>query len=381
MHKNLQAYDEAAERAVGEHAEIIVFPEHGLFTPSLSPDPNLTLRQTIRLLAEDIPDARHRHPVNPCTQDREFEDRPILKSLSCIARRNKIYLVATLADIQNCSVANCTSEGVLLYNTQIALDRQGNLIARYHKYHLYGENHYNVPDDLELVYFDTDFGARIGMYICFDRLFWGPMIPLTEQHNVTTMALSTWFIDEHPFFLSHQIDQSWSIGLGINILSSNAKRPSTGTTGSGIFSPQFVAGYTHDTSTSKRTIYPMQIVGTVPVNPKSGDKCDPDPWIVKQTKYRKKSRQNYTPFFGDFRELVTLPFAGSEVRGEAVCDGELCCSFDYKIKSQDESHSWSRKADIGPEQTSYLGAKSRFRKGYDRYNITSITFVSLSSGL
>lgn len=369
VRKNLQAFGEAAERAAGEHADIIVFPEEGIFGAQDSSNPNLTRRQTIKLLAEDIPDPRQ-GLVNPCIQEQEFSDRLILQSLSCIARRNNIYLVANLADIKNSSDTNLTNDGILMYNTQIALDRKGNLLARYHKRHLYGEYHYNVPE-MELVYFDTDFEARIGMYICFDRLFRGPMIPLIEEHNVTTMALSTWFFDEYPFLVSPQIDQGWSMGLKVNILSSNGKHISTGTTGSGIFSPKYVAAYTHDTSPDGATIYPMQIVATVPVDPKSGHKCDPDPWIVKQTKYRKKNVAGYQSFYGDFNELVTRQLCGSEGRGEVVCDDELCCSFDYKIRSKKKANWWSSEGEDTSSKTYYLGAKSRPRKGYYQSNYTS----------
>ena len=53
IRKNLQAYDEAAERAVGEHAVIIVFPEEGTFHSGPTSNPNHTLRDAVRLfLAE-----------------------------------------------------------------------------------------------------------------------------------------------------------------------------------------------------------------------------------------------------------------------------------------------------------------------------------------
>jgi len=199
-----------------------------LFDVVLATDPNLTMRESLQLLSEDIPDPRQQ-VVNPCKQEQDFEDRPILRSLSCIAKKNKVYLVANVQDIKQCPVTNCTSDGVLMYSTQIAFDREGNLIARYHKYHLWGEYHSNVPEEQELVFFDTDFGARIGMYVCFDPVFKEPIIPLIEQFNVKTMALSIHFCDEHPFLVSPRIDQYWSIGLGksilINILTSNKATP------------------------------------------------------------------------------------------------------------------------------------------------------------
>lgn len=364
VRKNLKVFDEAAERAAGEHADIILFPEEGLFTAQLSSNPNLTLRQSLRLLCEDIPDPRQ-VSVNPCTQEHEFKDREILHTLSCIARRHRIYLVAAIADVKNCST-NCTSDdGFLLYNTQVAFDRKGQLVGRYHKYHLYGEYHFNVPDEMELVYFDTDFGARIGMYICFDRLFHDPMVTLVEQYNVTTMALSTWFFDEHPFLMSHQIDQSWSIGLNINILSSNIKALQYGSTGSGIFSPKQVVGYTHDTSRTEKATYPIQLVGTVPVDPRSGHKCDSDPWMVRVSNHKKRPADKYEAYYGDFRELVTRKINETEGNGENVCDGDLCCSFDWKTRNQ------SRHKHTADQTSFYLGAKSRLRTGFYHSNYST----------
>ena len=366
VRKNLQVYSESAERAAEEGSEIIVFPEEGLFVANQATDAKLTLRESIRLLSEDVPDPKD-GPVNPCTQEKQLKDRPILQSLACIARTNSIYLVASLTDVKKCKKKNCSEDGYLMYNTQVAFDRRGYLIGRYHKYHLYGEYYYNVPEK-EFVYFDTDFGARIGMHICFDRLFHDPMITLVEQFNVSTMALSTWFFDEHPFLVSHQIDQSWSIGLGINILSSNSKFLATGSTGSGIFSPKNMAGYVHDTSTSGRVTYPMQIVGTIPVDPRSGHNCDPDPWIVKQSKYRQRPGQKYQAFYGDFKELVTREVVEPEGKSEQVCDDELCCTFNFRIRER-KSNWWSRRTE--GKKTLFMGAKSRVRKGYYVSNYTS----------
>jgi hypothetical protein len=161
--------------------------------------------------------------------------------------------------------------------------------------------------------------------------------------------------------------------LGINILSSNAKNLTTGTTGSGIFTPKHIVGYTHDSSSDGRTIYSMQIVGSLPVDPKSGAKCDPDPWIVKQSKYRLKNGGNYQPYERDFGELVTREITEPEGREETVCDGDFCCSFDYKIRQSKKTHSSKRKGKSSDDQTTfYLGAKNRMRSFYYQVSLLSV---------
>jgi predicted amidohydrolase len=51
------------------------------------------------------------------------------------------------------------------------------LLAVYHKTHLYFEAQFDAGSG-EPVYFDTDFGARIGIFICFDIWFEHPMMDL-----------------------------------------------------------------------------------------------------------------------------------------------------------------------------------------------------------
>lgn len=350
VHKNLRAYGAAAAEAAADGADIIVFPELGLFTSQSSTDKNLTLRQIIRGFSDDIPDPQ-KELVNPCTR---VCDQVILGSLSCIAKENGIYLVAQVSDVKPCtsSDSGCRGDGFKLFNTQVAFDRQGNLVARYHKYHLYGEFQNEVPDEQELVYFDTDFGARIGMYICFDRLFHDPIVSLAEKHNVTTMALSTWWFDEYPFLMSHQIDESWAKGLGVNIITSNIKLPSIGSTGSGIFPPgKRHSAYTHAPSTHPNSRHSIQVIANAPIDPKSNAKCDPSARVIEHNSLPEVKGGHYKAFYRDLGEVVTKPIVEPEAKGEQVCDGGFCCTLDYKIKGKTVTNM-------------LMGAKNRMRIGY-----------------
>ena len=273
---NLESYSTAAKKAREEGVDILVLPENSLVSPqsSLKGSPQLSSRHVIKMFAENLPDPTM--TSQPCSQHK-FNDKPMLKRFSCIAKENNLYLITTLPTLTKCSsgLDGCPTDGFFIYNTQVVFDRQGNLIARYHKFHLYGEPYFNMPTQQELSFFDTDFGARIGLFICFDRIFKDPMISLTEKYNVTTMALSTRFFDGYPFMLSHQIDQAWSQKLRINIITSNHKNPGLGTTGSGIFSPDKVAIYEHDSIDVKTRVKSVLLVANLPVDPKSRDYCDP----------------------------------------------------------------------------------------------------------
>lgn len=362
VRQNLAAYDEAAGRAKSEKAQIIVTAEEGLFgAQRVKGHPEMHDRDSLKYLAEDIPDPKT-GKFNPCT-DSKFDKKPILKELSCIARKHKIYLVAVHADIKNCTGhESCPKDGVWMYNTQIAFNREGLLIGRYHKYHLFGEFHFNVPLEQEFSYFDTDFGVRFGMYICFDRLFKNPMLGLIQDHNVTTMALSTYFFDEHPFYLSHQIDQSWAQRLKINILSANVKQTDLGTTGSGLFTPTSVAAYEHDVQTKGSRSEDIVLVANVPLDPKSGHECAPNTQRMKLSNFREEPAQSYLYYTTDLTPYKLVKLTDDCGKDIKVCDGEFCCSLEYTMAETSKKKS----------STEYVfGVVSRMRSGYYTSNYST----------
>ncbi|GFY47221.1 pantetheinase [Trichonephila inaurata madagascariensis] len=83
---NLEVYEIAAKTAAKHGADIIVFPESGLL-PFEKPN-----RDWMLSFIEDIPDPK-KEVVNPCEQESQFRDLPILRRLSCLARNNHIWVV------------------------------------------------------------------------------------------------------------------------------------------------------------------------------------------------------------------------------------------------------------------------------------------------
>ena len=83
------------------------------------------------------------------------------------------------------------------FNTALAFDREGQIICQYHKYNLYGSEqlYLNKPFYPKGVYFETDFGEKVGLLICFDINFAEPV----KLHNVDAIAYPVAWTDELPF--------------------------------------------------------------------------------------------------------------------------------------------------------------------------------------
>jgi hypothetical protein len=67
---------------------------------------------------------------NPCN-DKEGSQE--VQDLSCSSKTHKIYVVVNLGEIRECSSANnlnCPSDGVFQYNTNLAFDNEGTIVAK-----------------------------------------------------------------------------------------------------------------------------------------------------------------------------------------------------------------------------------------------------------
>ena len=61
-----------------------------------------------------------------------------LKSISCAAKANEIYVVINIAEKVPCESAECRNDKVLYYNTNVVFDRTGKVIAKcVHVYKLF----------------------------------------------------------------------------------------------------------------------------------------------------------------------------------------------------------------------------------------------------
>ncbi|KAH3874949.1 pantetheinase-like [Dreissena polymorpha] len=242
MMTNVHVYQEQTKIAALKGANIIVFPEDGVY--------GMVLRTRALLFPfmEYIPEPEL--GWNPCQHPDLYPETEIQFALSCMARYNNIYVVANIGDKQPCNVSidpSCPHTGYYQYNTDVAYDTRGTLVAKYHKYNLFYEFQFDKPSKPDISVFSTPFG-RFGLFTCFDILFEHPPIDLICSHNISNIAFPTAWMDAGPFFTSVQFHSAFALGLGINFLAANIHHPSRRFHGSGIYTPQGAAGYYYNTS-------------------------------------------------------------------------------------------------------------------------------------
>ncbi|XP_002075395.3 vanin-like protein 1 [Drosophila willistoni] len=220
---NVDSYVEIIGSADASEAEIIVFPEatlNGQSTATFVPHP------------EEL--------IVPCLTDPNatyYEE--FFVTLSCAARNASKYVVVNLSEKQLCTDTPedprpCSSTGVNQFNTNVVFDREGVVISRYRKIHLYGEprNSTYLP---ELSTFTTDFGVTFGHFICFDILFFDPAQQLILEQGITDFVFPTMWFSQLPYLTAVQYQQGWAYAQNVNLLAAGASNPLIGSSGSGIY--------------------------------------------------------------------------------------------------------------------------------------------------
>ncbi|GBN34344.1 Pantetheinase [Araneus ventricosus] len=378
--KNLEKYAVAAGVASSHQVDIMVYPEEGLF-------PVVESVTSIQDVAEDVPDPRTEETI-PCDEQDEFQNSPILRNLSCLAKEHKFYVVADLIDMKKCEVQSecneynadycrtseqeCPENDLFFFNTLVAFNRQGTLIARYYKRHLYFEEGISTPRIPKNVYFETDFGKFTGD-ICFD-LFFIEAVEGADRPDVTALSYPTWWYDHTPLmYFATPYQQAWSMTNKVNILAANVHYPRDGSLGSGIYSA--VKGalvYTHNPDgRSKLLISNVPISATqIPKDISFDTKfyyIDDD----KVTELQGEEPRDFSSECGfnvlgnasssliDYRchqtEVHQYTFIKlNETKGDInICSNKFCCSLNYEAQSMDE--------------TFYFGVSGNRLNFYDTY--------------
>ncbi|XP_014091853.2 vanin-like protein 1 [Bactrocera oleae] len=220
--ESLKRMKEVIESDGTRDLDILVFPEFVLNDPTFRtfvPDPKLQIAPC------EIPSYDH-----------------FLTELSCAARSRQLYLVVNLMEKVFCAndttaVGRCDASGLNSYNTNVVFDRQGRVISRYRKTHLYRYEWYdvNVLPQAELATFITDFGVTFGHFICFDMLYWEPPEVLVKEHGITDIIYTTYWFNELPFLTAVQLQEGWAFANDVNLLAADASKPSGQNSGSGIY--------------------------------------------------------------------------------------------------------------------------------------------------
>lgn len=341
MMPNLLEYQKQASIAGSQEVDIIVFPEDGIYGFMMR---NAT---EIQPFLEYIPDPRSVN-WNPCKDPDRFSNTAVQTFLSCLAKNNSMYLVANYGDAQPCSAKdpNCPSSGQYQYNTDIAFDRTGKLIARYHKQNLFFETQFNEPVHPEMIYFDTDFG-RFGLFTCFDVLFHDPAIRLVKQYNITDVAFPTAWMDALPFFSAIGYHSSFAIAYDVNFLAANLHLPSLRFQGSGIYTPNGANEFFYDKHEKNGKL----LVSDVQVIDRSISKFSKNRFVFGDYEmlFHRDPEFN-SVLFKDWYNMVSLRNLNDTI---TICQEGFCCFLSYKTDSLDGHYAFAVFNGIHPRNGPY----------------------------
>ncbi|NXA40102.1 BTD Biotinidase, partial [Eudromia elegans] len=315
MAKNLDIYEQQVVVAAGQGAQIIVFPEDGIHGF------NFTRRSIYPYLDLFLP--VHSVEWNPCREPHLFNDTEVLQRLSCMALKNKIFLVANLGTKQPCKHVDphCPSDGRYQFNTNVVFDNDGVLVATYRKHNLYFEDAFDAPAEADYVLFDTPFAGKFGVFTCFDILFFEPAVNLVRQYNVKQVVYPTAWMNQLPLLSAVEFQQAFATAFNINVLAANIHHPTLGMTGSGIYTPVKSFIY-HNMQSSGGKL----IVAEIPViTPDYKTSLEKVPCRVSQ------SEESSPPFYAEmmYDNFTFVPV--QEDKGELkVCANTLCCYLRYQ---------------------------------------------------
>ena len=171
--KTLAAY---AAQAASKGAQLIVFPEYGI--TGFSSFPASSWHTGGYSEAVPPPPAAGMPRMVPCASPASFGASPTLVTLSCAAQRNAIAVVANLAEWDTVDRRGA------LFNTDVAFDTDGALVARYRKQNLWGEAEMTIPQTCPTVSFNTTFGVTFGLLTCADLIYEAPALTLLNVDRV-----------------------------------------------------------------------------------------------------------------------------------------------------------------------------------------------------
>eukprot|EP00929_Paragymnodinium_shiwhaense_P112667 TRINITY_DN80934_c0_g1_i1.p1 TRINITY_DN80934_c0_g1~~TRINITY_DN80934_c0_g1_i1.p1 ORF type:complete len:491 (-),score=80.82 TRINITY_DN80934_c0_g1_i1:40-1512(-) len=227
LHARLRAiseYHDFASQATRQGADLVVFPEYGL-TGECGDAAWCGKQYWLNTGYTDlIPEAAI--GSNLCNETQGFgEDAPVVKGLSCAAAAAGITIVANLLER--------SADGRAVFNTNVAVDADGTLLARYRKLNLWGETAIDVPKKCEIVSFTPRFGEKIGLATCADLIYQHPLHDLVDS-GVKNFVVPVAWSNELAQMQVLAYAQGWSAVNGVNLVVVNQNARST--SGSAVFS-------------------------------------------------------------------------------------------------------------------------------------------------
>ena len=171
---NLKSLDEIIKEAKAEdpNLHLMVFPEWGLFSSK-----SMTSRRNVLPYCDG----------DLSSSFSSSSSSSILESLKSMAKSNDVALVANLCDkivLPDNSPLDSFNDGLLLYNTAVAIDHDGEHVATYHKSHPWYTSTFNTPPTPEVKTFTLkklgEDSPLFGLIICYDLSFPQPKQSLVD---------------------------------------------------------------------------------------------------------------------------------------------------------------------------------------------------------
>ncbi len=342
MMSNVRGFETILKVAKQEGVQIIVFPEDGIIGGGF-----LSREQLFQFL-EEIPDVPGSKAINPCV-DASFENQPVLKKLSCLARGYQIVIVANMGDKQSChATANhtCPPNGWYQFNTNVAFEKDGTLVAKYHKKHLFGSEKllFDASHSTGCVSFTTSFGVTFGTFTCYDMLYPDPANCLLRkgiQHYIFPTAWGS----VYPYYMSIAVQQSWSQKHKVNVLAANQHYPHPifdfYLTGSGLYSSgvavdYYVSGEEFELASGQMT------VAELPVDPsklhshtQTGNRSD-----IGNVGASKDAYSRFV-ILQKLKDVINVSYQSTKL------GRELQCSLEYEIDISSKGETYAIGAFIG----------------------------------
>jgi len=208
LKRNFDRCAQMVRRAARAGAKVIVTPEYIDTGVALMPSECAHVCTTV--------------PQPPTTKplfDPSFEGQGLNDNLigySRLAKETGAYLVANVFEHYTSIFGE-----ERYFNTAVAFDPEGRLVAAYRKINLYLWEYRNLWRGYETSYFDTPWG-RFGMLLCFDALFpttWGDL-SITKECDFFTLQ-SYW---EHAPLTGRMASNMLADLSGIPVIWSNQRR-------------------------------------------------------------------------------------------------------------------------------------------------------------
>lgn len=327
MFSNLKEYELLISEAKKQDAQIIVFPEYGLFGADFE------TRDSIYPFLEEIPEPNS----GSICKNYTFITSPVVQKLSCLAVSYNIVIVVNIGAYVPCTagVGGCPIDGRWQYNTDVVFSEEGDILTKYYKSHLYGEMEYNQPLVPDPKIFTTSFGVTFGILICFDIMFPYPQL-YYEQANITNLVYSTWWVNTPPYFSANQVQLAWSTVTKSNLLASGIGM-NMYTSGSGIFSAgDPLEFYFNPTWNPAQKL----LIHTLPKNPQS-DKYNTEAKVEGGKKLHDDVETRRRAIQDIAGANVSVFLASKGAAGSlSVSEGNLTCSVSYQISDSASSEDY-----------------------------------------